>query len=103
MRSIVVQENMISDGHSIDLVHPGFDPPVPLRFSRRGTGASIQGGITGSHLTGHGESYWSKFKEVIDLGYIPIEDAISLSLLPQGWKMPDIQEWDKMIATSRRK
>jgi hypothetical protein len=94
---------MISDGHCIDLVHPGFDPPVPLRFSRRGTGASIQGGITGSHHTGHGESYWNKFKEVIALGYIPIEDAISLGLLPQGWKAPDIQEWDKMIAASKRK
>ncbi len=94
---------MISDGHSVDLIHPGFDPPVPIRFSRHGSGASIEGGRTGSHQTGHGETYWSKFKEVIDLGYIPVDDAINLNLLPEGWKMPDVGEWAELISSSKRK
>ena len=94
---------MISDGQSVDLVHPGFEPPIPLRFSRSGAGASIEGGKTGSHQTGHGETYWGKFKEVIALGYIPVEDAISLNLLPEGWKLPDIGEWDDLISSSIRK
>ena len=94
---------MISDEQSIDLVHPGFDPPVPLRFSRLGSGASIEGGRTGSHQTGHGETYWNKFKEMIDLGYIPVEDATSLNLLPEGWEMPDREQWDELISSSIRK
>ncbi|MCE2961280.1 MAG: hypothetical protein ACK46A_09250 [Akkermansiaceae bacterium] len=93
---------MISDGQSIDLIHPGFNPPIPLRFTRCGTSATIQGGVSEFHQTGHGASYWNKFKEVIAHGYIPVEDAISLNLLPQGWKMPETHEWDALIATSKR-
>ena len=91
---------MIHDGESIDLVHPGFDPPVPLRFTRLGTGASIQGGRSGSHATGHGESYWAKFKEIVDLGYIPVEDARDLNLLPANWQLPDIEGWGEAISSS---
>jgi hypothetical protein len=94
---------MISDGQQIDLIHLGFDPPIPVRFSRRGIGATVEGGRSGSHSTGHGESYWSKFKEIIDLGYIPIDDAKSLKLLPQEWESPAMDTWGSLIATSVRK
>jgi len=61
------------------------------------------GGRTGSHQTGHGETYWSKFKEVIDHGYIPLEDANDLRLLPQGWRMPADGDWEHLIAEAKRK
>ena len=94
---------MISDGQSVDLVHLGFEPPIPLRFTRVGSGASIEGGKTGSHTTGHGENYWDKFKELIDLGYIPVSDALNLNLLPVGWTLPDAKDWEGLITSSKRK
>ena len=97
------ERGMIRDGEIIDLIHLGFDPPIPLRFTRLGTGASIEGGRTGSHTTGHGENYWDKFKEVLDLGYIPVEDARSLNLVPANWQLPDIEGWTELISSSVRK
>jgi len=94
---------MISDGDSVDLVHLGFEPPILLRFTRVGSGASIEGGKTGSHTTGHGESYWDKFKELIALGYIPVDDALNLNLLPDGCALPSAKDWAELISSSKRK
>ena len=67
------------------LVHLESTPPVTLGFVRdkRG-GAFIIGGKTGSHATGHGESYWKKLKETIAMGYTPVDVAKDLGTLPEG-------------------
>lgn len=72
---------------------------TPLGFARlRNGGALILGGKTGSHLTGHGESYWKKLKEVINLGYMPAETAMELKVIQPSWVPPEIaspteREW----------
>lgn len=76
---------------------------TPLGFIRLSkAGALVIGGKTGTHLTGHGESYWKKLKEIISLGYIPVEIAAELKLLPLDWSPPEIsspteQEWMEKI------
>ena len=76
---------------------------IPLGFIRLTKGGAVViGGKTGSHLTGHGESYWKKLKEIIALGYVPVEIATELGLLPATWSPPEItnqtdREWVEKI------
>jgi hypothetical protein len=68
------------------------DPSISLGFVRRpDNGASVVGGKTGTHQTGHGESYWDKIKEIITQGYIPVEVARELKLLPPNWNAPNLK------------
>jgi len=65
-------------------------------------GALVIGGRTGSHFTGHGESYWKKLTEIISMGYIPVETAIELGLHSADWTPPEItsrtdREWIERI------
>ena len=85
---------MLEKEQSFWLVHVGYEPPLPLQFERTGLGAAITGGKTGSHRTGHGETYWGKFVEVIKLGYIPVEVAKEIGVLGSGWSPPDPQTLD---------
>ncbi len=69
---------------------------VPLGFIRqRNNGAFIIGGKTGSHCTGHLESYWDKLKEVISLSYIPVDIGKELRLVQESWKPPAITPDDQ--------
>lgn len=79
-------------------VHLNSTPPVTLGFVRekRG-GAYIIGGKTGTHSTGHGESYWKKLKEVIALGYTPVDVANDLGLLSDEWKPPKLTAIDREL------
>lgn len=79
-------------------VHLQSSPPVTLGFIRekRG-GAIIIGGKTGSHLTGHDETYWKKLKEVIAMGYTPVDVARDLRMLPEGWSPPELTPRDKEL------
>jgi hypothetical protein len=76
---------------------------TPLGFIRmKDGGALVVGGKTGSHVTGHGESYWKKITEIIALGYVPVETAIELGSLPSSWAPPGIssptdREWIEKI------
>ena len=79
-------------------VHLGFAPPTPLGFVRdtRG-GALVIGGRTGSHCTGHGESWWEKLCEIASLGYIPVELALHRSLIPADWAAPELSDKDAYL------
>ena len=68
---------------------------TPLGFIRdnRG-GAFIVGGATGSHHTGHGESWWDKLCEIGRLGYVPVELAVKRSLVLSDWSPPELSEKD---------
>ena len=79
----------IKHGHIHWFIHE--QDQTPLGFARlRNGGALILGGKTGSHLSGHVESYWKKFKEVINLGYMPVEIAIEFKIIHPEWAPPEI-------------
>lgn len=71
---------------------------TPLGFIRdnRG-GAFIVGGATGSHYTGHTESWWDKLCAIGRLGYIPVELAIKRELVSTDWSAPEISEEDAFL------
>lgn len=73
-------------------------PPTPLGFIRdnRG-GALIVGGATGSHYTGHGESWWDKLCEIGRLGYIPVELGLKREIIPNDWSPPEFSEKDAFL------
>jgi hypothetical protein len=74
------------------------DTSIALGFIRTSNnGAIIVGGKTGSHKTGHGESYWDKMKEIISQNYIPVEVAIDLNILPSDWQEPKLSREDKKL------
>jgi hypothetical protein len=80
------------------LVHPGYEPALPMKIEiLPGHAARITGGKTGSHMTGHGETYWDKIVEVIRLGFVPSEVAKDLGLIPIDWLPPNESELDEMI------
>ena len=90
--------NTISKIPDMWFVHPGFEPPLPLKIERTaGLGARIIGGKTGSHLTGHGETYWDKLVEVIKLGFVPVDVAKELGCLSDDWTPPDTERLDYTI------
>jgi len=79
-------------------VHLNYIPPLPLCYCRiNGKQAEIFGGKTGSHRTGHSESYWDKLKEIIELGYVPVDVAKDLGLLTSDWKPPPIEDINKKV------
>jgi hypothetical protein len=89
---------MISNEKEIWFVHLGFQPPLPLKIERNnGLGANVIGSKTGSHLTGHGETYWDIIVEVIKLGYIPVDVAREIKQLQEDWVPPEIGTLDKKI------
>jgi hypothetical protein len=91
---------MISQESQIWFVHFGFEPPLPLKIERTGDlGAQVIGGKTGSHRTGHGENYWDKVVEVINLGYVPVDVAKDIKRLDVNWKPPDETTLDQRIST----
>jgi hypothetical protein len=71
---------------------------TPLGFIRdnRG-GAFIIGGATGSHYTGHTESWWDKLCAIGRLGYIPVELAIKRQLISAEWCAPELSEKDAFL------
>lgn len=82
------------------LVHPSYSPPMPVLLRRSGVaGAEVFGGKTGSHRTGHGESYWDKFKELIALGYVPVDVAKELGVISQHWEPPPVDTLEKSVAS----
>lgn len=60
-------------------------------------GCFIIGGPTGSHYTGHGESWKSKWKEYLNKGYIDVDLAKKNQLLPLNWFPPKITQKDQSI------
>ena|SRR5215204_2701729 len=79
-------------------VHPSAVPPIPLGYVRdnRG-GALVIAGKTGSHYTGHGESWWAKLCEIAALGYIPVEFAMRQHLIPTDWSPPALDDTDSLL------
>jgi hypothetical protein len=76
----------------------GRDTTISLAFIRMpNNGAIVIRGKTGSHKTGHGESYWDKMKEIISLSYIPVEVARDLNLLLPDWSEPKLSSEDKIL------
>jgi hypothetical protein len=71
---------------------------TPLGFIRdnRG-GAFIVGGATGSHYTGHTESWWDKLCEIGRLGYIPVELAMRRGLISGDWSAPELLDKDAFL------
>ena len=93
---------MIKENEIIWFVHLKYIPPLPLRFRRtKNFGAEIIGGKTRSHSTGHGETYWDKFTEIIKLGYIPVDIAKELGNLDNDWEIPDIKILDEFIGNGK--
>ena len=65
----------------------------PLGIIRTYTfGTMILGGKTGSHFTGHGETWQMKLSEVSSLGYIAIEDAIKKEIVSKDWQPPSFNK-----------
>ena len=78
----------IEIGRHYYFVHPS--PPIStLSFVRLPSGgAEVCGGRTGSHRTGHGESWWDKLREIIGLGYIPVNIARERGIIFDQWQPP---------------
>lgn len=80
------------------LVKINQDQETVLGFLRdKFNGCFIIGGSTGSHYTGHGESWKTKWEEYIKEGYIDIDAAIKDKLLASNWLPPKISEKDQVI------
>ena len=76
-------------------VHPSTRPPTPLGFLRDDWGrAFIIGGLTGSHYGGHADSWWDQFGLVVAKGYIPVELAVKIKIVPPDWSPPALNESD---------
>ena len=69
-------------------------PLMPLGFIRDGRGAFVIGGKTGSHLTGHAETWWDKLLLIGSLGYLPVELAMKRGVIPDSWTPPQPSEQD---------
>ena len=88
-----------SDAHLIEpkkvywFVEPE-SPLTPLGFIRDGRGAFVIGGKTGSHLTGHAETWWDKLLLIGSLGYIPVELAIKRGVISEDWTPPQPSDQD---------
>jgi hypothetical protein len=79
-------------------VHPSTTPPTPLGFIRDNrNGALVIGGKTGSHYTGHRDTWWDKFREVVSLGYVPVEQAAAQHLVASDWTPPSLDDKDALI------
>jgi hypothetical protein len=77
-------------------VHPDTDPPCPLGIIRtHGGGALVIGGRTGSHMTGHGESYSKKM--IVDSGYIDLTNAINRNIVSASWSPPTLDDQDAYL------
>lgn len=89
---------MIAHEKEMWFVHLGYDPALPLKFERIDSlGASVVGGKTGSHRTGHGETYWDKFVEITKLGFIPVDVAKDTKQISEDWTPPDESMLDEEI------
>jgi len=58
-------------------------------------GCLIIGSPRGSYLTGHGERWQSKWKELQTEGYLPEKEAKEEKIIPSSWKPPRIKKVDK--------
>jgi hypothetical protein len=79
-------------------VHPSTVPPTALGFIRDNSrGALLIGGLTGSHYTGHKDTWWVKFRGIISDGYIPLEVAQAQGLVSARWQPPALEDTDDAI------
>lgn len=79
-------------------VHLSYEPPLPLKVEVLSNhSAKVTGGKSGSHITGHGETYWSKVAEAIRLGFVPVDVAKDLEYIQSDWSPPDEAELDARI------
>jgi hypothetical protein len=76
-------------------VDPSTTPPTSVGYIRdhRG-GAFVIGGRTGSHYTGHAESWWDKLVLFASAGYVPADVAIRTEILPKDWAPPQVSDKD---------
>ncbi|MGI8602324.1 MAG: hypothetical protein ACR2OZ_04925 [Verrucomicrobiales bacterium] len=89
---------MFSKLEEMWFVHLGFEPPLPLKLERTdGFGARVIGGKTGSHLTGHGETYWDKVVEVVKMGFVPVDVAQDIGRLSSDWTVPSLADLDYKV------
>jgi len=74
------------------------DPKTVLGFLRdQFEGCFIIGGPTGSHYTGHGERWESKWEQYLRGGYIYADSAKRTQSLPANWHPPKIATKDQII------
>jgi hypothetical protein len=79
-------------------VHSSTVPPTSLGYIRDNrNGAFVVGGKTGSHYTGHRDTWWDKFREVVSLGYVPVELALAQHLVSPDWTPPPFGDKDALI------
>ena len=82
-------------------MHPKTESLTALGFIRGDEyGWLVIGGLTGSHVNGHGEKWWGKFVEIISSGYIAIEEAVVERLVPPDWSPPPLSDKDALIRDS---
>jgi hypothetical protein len=60
-------------------------------------GAFIVGGPTGSHFTGHGESWQKKLKEINGKGFMTVAEAQKNGLIEIRWTPPNILFGDQEL------
>lgn len=60
-------------------------------------GVFIIGGETGSHYSGHSETWKEKWDEYINQNYMPVSSAIEQGVLNDGWTPPEINKDDQEI------
>jgi hypothetical protein len=76
-------------------VHLSTEPPTVLGFIRGDKyGWRVIGGLTGSHMNGHGEGWWGKFVKIISSEYMAIEEAVVKRLVPPDWSPPPLSDSD---------
>jgi hypothetical protein len=76
-------------------VDPSTTPPTPVGYIRdHSGGALVIGGTTGSHMTGHAETWWDKLVLFAGAGYLPVDVAIPRQIIPENWSPPKLSRDD---------
>src|SRR3954451_16045400 len=90
--------SLVEPGRLVWFVDPSRTPPTSLGYVRDPDGGAFAiGGPTGSHMTGHAESWWQKLSLIASQGYIPVELAITKRIVSDDWSPPAISEADMRI------
>ena len=77
-------------------------PPVGIIRDHKG-GALVIGGPTGSHYTGHGESWEKKETWILGLGYVESWIDTDDGAPPGGWRGPAVSQVDMDLVNKIRK
>ena len=68
-----------------------------IRAMKESLGCLIIGGPTGTHCSGHGESWTVKWNKLLSQGYIKETEAKIKIIISKNWKPPKLKQEEKEL------